>query len=69
MSPDLDLDHEAFQQMPAVTNDHGVWDDPRDYYNSPKYRNRPGLLRLWAYRLMIGKVNGRVADLRSRASV
>lgn len=69
VSPDLDLDHEAFQQMAAITNDHGVWDDPSDYYGSPKYRNRPGLLRLWAYRWMIGTVNARVADLRRRANV
>lgn len=67
VSPDLNLDGEAFQQMAAVTNDHGVWDDPADYYGSPDYRNRPGFLQLWAYALMIGKVNARVRDLRSKA--
>ena len=50
--------------MAAVTGDHGVWDDPDDYYSSPLYRNRPGLLRMLAYRLLIGGVNRRVAKLR-----
>lgn len=45
-SPDLDLDQEVFQQMAAVTDDHGVWDDPGEYYESSEYRNRPGILTL-----------------------
>jgi len=68
VSPDLNLDSEAFQQMAAVTSDHGTWDDPADYYASPMYRNRPGLLRLWAYRVMIDSVNSRVRKLRSSAT-
>ncbi|KIT17774.1 transglutaminase-like domain-containing protein [Jannaschia aquimarina] len=68
-SPDLDLDHEAFQQMAAVTGDHGTWDDPADYYASAKYRNRPGRVKLWAYRLMIGRINRRVRDLRAGAVI
>ncbi|WGH78445.1 transglutaminase-like domain-containing protein [Jannaschia ovalis] len=66
-SADLNLDHEAFQQMDAVTRDNGTWDDPADYYASPHYRNRPGLLRLMAYRLMIGRINKRVRALRLTA--
>jgi len=68
VSPVLDLDHEVFQQMAAVTNDHGVWDDPSDYYASPNDRNRPGPLKLLAYSLTIGAVNARVAALRRRGS-
>lgn len=64
-SPDPDLDQEVFQQMAAVTDDHGVRDDPGDYYESSEYRNRSGILKLWAYRLMIGRVNDRVERLRS----
>ncbi len=64
-SADLDLDREAFQQMAAVTDDHGVWDDPADYYASTKYKNRPDALRMWFYKRMIGGVNCRVAELRS----
>lgn len=66
-SADLNIDDEAFEQMAAVTDDHGVWDDPADYYASPLYQNRPGPLRMLAYRLMIGNVNRRVERLRKRA--
>jgi hypothetical protein len=68
-SADLDLDHEVFQQMAAVTDDHGVWDDPADYYGSSQYRNRPGALRLWIYRHVIGGINRRVEQLRHQALV
>lgn len=63
-SADLDLDHEAYQQMAAVTDDHGTWDDPSDYYESPMYRNRPDPLRMWVYQWMIGRINRRVERLR-----
>lgn len=63
-SADLDLEHEAYQQMAAVTDDHGTWDDPSDYYASPKYKNRPDWLRMWFYRRMIGSINRRVENLR-----
>jgi hypothetical protein len=67
-SPELNLDDEGFQQMAAVTDDHGVWDDPADYYGSAQYRNRPGALRLWYYRAMIGGINARVEELRRTAA-
>ncbi|WP_411891665.1 transglutaminase-like domain-containing protein [Yoonia sp. SDW83-1] len=41
-SADLNIDEEAFEQMAAVTDDHGIWDEPADYYSSSLYRNRPG---------------------------
>ena len=66
-SAELDLEHEAFQQMQAVTDDHGSWDDPADYYASPLYRNRPGALRLWVYRRMIAGINRRVEARRARS--
>ncbi|MEL6694161.1 MAG: transglutaminase family protein [Pseudomonadota bacterium] len=68
VSPDLNLDEEAFQQMAAVTNDHGAWDDPADFYASDRYRNRPDFLRLLAYRALIGSVNARVKTLRNRGA-
>ena len=61
---DLDLDDERFVQMDAVTEDHGIWDDPAAYYASPAYRNRPGALRSWLYRRVLGHVNERIARLR-----
>ncbi|WP_299692188.1 transglutaminase-like domain-containing protein [uncultured Tateyamaria sp.] len=64
-SADLNIDAEAFEQMAAVTDNHGVWDEPADYYASALYKNRPGLLRLLAYRLFIGSVNRRIEALRA----
>jgi len=56
----------SFQQMSAVTDDHGVWDDPADYYASPLYRNRPVGSDSWLYRRMIRKGNEHVRRLRDR---
>ena len=66
-SADFDLDHEVFQQMAAVTKDHGVWDEPSDYFLSSRYKNRPGAFKLWLYRQMIGGINNRVKLLRDSA--
>jgi hypothetical protein len=55
---------ERFVQMQAVVHDHGVWDDPADYYRSSAYRNRPGTLRLLMYRLLIGGINRKIAVMR-----
>ncbi len=63
-SAELDLDHEAFQQMAAVIDDHGTWDDPSAYYESAKYKNRPDGIRMWFYRHMIDGINRRVERLR-----
>ncbi len=64
-SADLDLENEVYQQMAAVTADHGIWDDPAAYYVSDNYRNRPDGLRMWVYRLLIGGVNRRVQAVRN----
>ncbi len=63
-SANLDLDHEVYQQMAAVTDDHGTWDDPSAYYESENYRNRPDGFRMWVYRHLIGGVNRRVEAVR-----
>uniref|UniRef100_A0A2A4YUW7 Transglutaminase-like domain-containing protein n=1 Tax=OCS116 cluster bacterium TaxID=2030921 RepID=A0A2A4YUW7_9PROT len=65
-SGELNLDKEAFQQMAAVTSDHGVWDEPADYFSSKKYKNRPGAFKLWLYRRMIGNINNRVRAMRNK---
>jgi len=62
----LSIEQEAFAQMAAVTDDHGTWDDPADYYSSELYKNRPGLLKLWIYRLLIGGINHRVKQTRNK---
>ena len=61
---DLDVDSERFVQMAAVTDDHGAYDDPAEYYSGSQYRNRPGRVKLWLYRLMIGGINKRVGLIR-----
>jgi hypothetical protein len=50
--------------MDAVTKDHGIWDDPADYYATDKYKNRPSAIQLLLYRWRIGKVNQKVAQMR-----
>lgn len=67
-SSEFRLGTEQFEQMAAVTGDHGVWDEPSDYYATDKYHNRPGRVRLLIYRLIIGRANQRIAELRARYS-
>lgn len=65
---DLDIETEKFSQMAAVTDDHGTYDDPAEYYESPQYQNRPSRLKLWLYGLMIGAINRRVERIRQSPS-
>lgn len=58
-------EQDAFVQMDAVVDDHGVWDEPAAYYRSPAYRNRPGIFRRIMYRLLIGRINDTIAAMRS----
>ncbi|MEO1475391.1 MAG: transglutaminase family protein [Pseudomonadota bacterium] len=50
----------TFQQMAAVTDDHGVFDEPADYFHGELYKNRPGPLKLLIYRMQIAAINRRV---------
>ena len=63
-SIELDFDKEQFVQMDAVTDDHGVYSDPGDYYKSPNYKNRPNALTLFIYKIFINGVNSRVKKMR-----
>lgn len=63
-SSELNLNNEQFVQMDAVTDDHGIYEDPMDYYRSSKYRNRPNALTLFIYKLFIKSVNDTVKDMR-----
>ena len=65
-SANLHIDEEKFVQMDAVIDDHGTWEEPMDYYISPNYKNRPGLIKMIMYRLMIGRINRRVTELRNK---
>jgi hypothetical protein len=68
-SADFHIDDEQFVQMGAVVADHGVWDDPSDYYRTEQYRNRPNPIKLSLYRLMIKRVNLKVAAMRSTCCI
>jgi transglutaminase-like putative cysteine protease len=63
-SAEFNIDKGKFVQMDAVESDHGVWEDPAEYYATNKYRNRPGLFKSWMYRLMIKRLNKKVQRLR-----
>lgn len=62
--PDFNIDEERFVQMDAVTGDHGIYDEPADYYRSLSYRNRPGALTLLIYRLVVSLANRKVKRMR-----
>lgn len=63
-SADYNIDEEKFVQMDAITDDHGIYDDPSEYYSSELYQNRPNPITLMIYRLMIGKLNRKIQTLR-----
>lgn len=63
-SIDLDLQNEKFVQMDAVVGDHGVYNEPIEYYKSDKYKNRPNAFKMLLYKLMIDGINNKVKKLR-----
>lgn len=63
-SIDLDLKNPKFVQMDAVTEDHGIYDEPMFYYNTGKYKNRPNIFTLFIYRLFIKRVNRKIRRMR-----
>ena len=67
-SMDFNIDEEKFVQMDAVIEDQGYFDDPMEYYESSLYKNRPSFLKLFIYRLAIGRINKRVQSLRKNCS-
>ncbi|MBN1498793.1 MAG: transglutaminase domain-containing protein [Spirochaetes bacterium] len=64
-SADFNIDKEKFVQMDAVTDDHGVWNEPEEYYSSYLYKNRPGFMKLLLYRLIIPRINRNVEKMRN----
>lgn len=62
-SCEFNIDQEEFVQMGAVVEDHGVWNDPSDYFLSRKYQSLNGL-QLFFYRLMAGSMNNKMELMR-----
>lgn len=63
-SASLNLEQEEFVQMDAVVADHGVWDDPIEYYNTEFYKNRPNAVKLFLYAIIAPGINRKVAKMR-----
>ncbi len=55
---------EKFEQMAAVIEDHGIWDDPLDYYQSSHYRNKPNQFKKYLYHLTLPWINSRINKIR-----
>lgn len=60
----LDLDVPRFTQMAAVEGDHGIWNDPADYYRSSLYLNRVSPFKRWLYRRVRSGINRKIERLR-----
>lgn len=65
-SADFNISEEKFVQMDAVVEDHGIWDEPSQYYESENYKNRPGIVKMVVYRLMISKINKKISQIRDQ---
>jgi hypothetical protein len=63
-SCEFSLDEERFVQMGAMVEDHGIWNDPSDYFATDQYKNRPNALVMFFYRLRIGGINKKIERMR-----
>lgn len=64
-SADFSLDGNKFVQMGSVREDHGVYDDPDEYFSSKKYNNNPGKFKMFIYRRYLKRLNGRIEAIRN----
>ncbi len=64
-SADFSLDGNKFIQMGSVREDHGVYDDPDEYFSSKKYNNNPGKFKMFIYRRYLKRLNGRIEAIRN----
>jgi len=67
-SSDFNIDKEKFVQMDAVTTDHGVWNEPSDYYKTDLYQNNPGFIKVLTYRFLIIGINKKIKKMRKSCS-
>lgn len=64
-SADFSLDSTKFVQMGSVLEDHGVYDDPAEYFRSKKYNNNPGKLKMFIYRRYMKTLSARIEAIRN----
>jgi hypothetical protein len=62
---DFNLDEELFVQMGAVVEDHGIWNDPADYFATEQYKNSPNTLVMFLYRMKVGSLNRTCNKMRN----
>ncbi len=63
-SSEFSLKGDQFVQMDAVVEDHGVYDDPEEYFNSENYLNNPSPFKMFVYRLHVRGMNNRIGIIR-----
>ena len=63
LSCEFDVEREGFVQMGAVIGDHGVWDEPGDYFGSHDYASFGGI-QMAGFRSLVGLINHKVERLR-----
>jgi hypothetical protein len=66
-SCELNFGDQGFVHMGAVVADHGVWDDPADYFATERYARLSPLL-LKGYPLLAALANRKIAAIRARAA-
>ena len=66
-SCEFNFGEKGFVHMGAVVEDHGVWDDPAEYFASPKYR-RLNAIQSMFYPVLAVLANRNVEGIRARAA-
>jgi hypothetical protein len=64
LSCDFNIDEEGFVQMGAVAGDHGVWDEPGDYFASNDYASF-NAFQMLGFRMLVGGINRKIDRLRT----
>jgi hypothetical protein len=64
LSCDFSIDEEGFVQMGAVNGDHGVWDEPADYFASNDYASF-NAFQMMGFKMLVGGINRKLDRLRT----
>ena len=67
LSPEFNIDAEGFVQMGAVSGDHGVWDEPGEFFATGNYATF-NAFQMMGFRLLVDSINQKIARLRSIGS-
>jgi hypothetical protein len=64
LSCDFNVDHEGFVQMGAVAGDHGVWDEPGEFFTTSDFATF-NAFQMLGFKMLVGSINTKVERLRS----